>query len=172
MSNILSISKPVWTDNPAHPSKPGSTYSAAINVKNQRHISLENIDGSRWSLRMTVRDPYSLGLKSGEQIDLDDFFDGVLTACNLLLKEARLSIGTADTSLVDVSLDQPQDDVQVENRDGNVEVTARLNGGVRFSVKAELRGKDEIDEAQVREVLNMIHAVHAVKNLTIKTISD
>ena len=80
MSRMISISKPVWVDNPAQPSRPGTVTDAAIRVVNQRHLVFERGDGQTQSFKMIVRNPYSLGLKSGEPIDLYEFVDRVLTA--------------------------------------------------------------------------------------------
>ena len=140
-SNMVYIKKPVWIDSPAQPSGSGRITVAAIRVTNQQLLFFERGGESNQSLEMKVRDPYSLGLKSGEPIDLDEFVDRVLTACNLLLKEVRLSTVAADTSSADIVWD-----------DGGNYVKDRF--------EFELCSHEELDETRVLEVLGMIHAVY------------
>ena len=99
----MKIEKYVYIDDPASPSSPGFIQNATITIKNQRQLSLEDSDGPNQSRKMIIRDPNLLGLKSDEQMHADDFFNRVLTTCNLLLKHYRLSTVAADTIPVDIS---------------------------------------------------------------------
>lgn len=144
------ISKTVWVDDPAQPSRPSSTSDAVINVTNQKHLFLERGDGIRPPLTVTVRDPDSLGLESHEPIHRDEFVRRVLTACNLLLKETRLSTVASDTSSASI---------------GQM-ATATAEDAIFVDAWAEweVRSNEELDEAQVLEVLGMIHAVYDAKD--------
>lgn len=161
---MYSISKTVWVDDPAQPSRPSSTSDAVINVTNQKHLFLERGDGLRPPLTVTVRDPDSLGLESHEPIDIHEFVGRVLTACNLLLKEARLSTDMADTTPAEIGREGPQDSAHVEHTPGGMEYTVPVNLKVIMYPSVELCHIEELDEAQVLEVLGMIHTVYDTKN--------
>ena len=84
------ISKTVWVDDPAQPSRPRSTSDAVINVTNQKHLFLERGDGIRPPLTVTVRDPDSLGLESHEPIHRDEFVTYVCRAPHAVRLRALL----------------------------------------------------------------------------------
>lgn len=168
MGSMFSISKFVYADDPAQPSRPGSTSDATIHITNQKHLFFEKGDGPKPPLKMTIREPHSFGLKGSGDVALNKFVDRVLTACNLLLKETRLSTDAADTAPVDISQDRPQDGVRVENKPGRVNVAVTETIVVRARAEVELRSVEELDEAHVREVLDMTHAVYAAPNTSAK----
>lgn len=166
---MMSVSKPVWVDNPAQPSRPGTATDATIRVVNQRHLVFERGDGPMQSLKMIVRNPYSLGLKSGEPIDTDEFVDRMLTACNLLLKEVRLSTVPPDRSSASIDQDKPRDSGGVVDKSRAVnEIVWEMRDDIVVSDRAEfvMHSDEKLDETRVLEVLGMIHAVHAVKSPT------
>lgn len=142
---MVSVSKRVYVDDPAQPSRPSSTSNAVISVANQHHIFFEEIGGREpIPLEMTVHNPILLGLKGYEELDLNTFFERMLTACNLHIKHMRLSTVAADTEPVRVHWGRSRDEEAVGTR-----------------AMLALYGTEKLDESQVLVTLKIMNTVYA-----------
>ncbi|MYB47035.1 MAG: hypothetical protein F4X71_04790 [Cenarchaeum sp. SB0662_bin_33] len=161
----MTIKKFIHIDEPAQPSKPGLIHGAKIKIKNQRQIFLEGNKQPTQSLKMVIHEPRLLGLKNSDQLNLHDFFNRVITTCNLLLKNTRLSTDPTDTAPVEVCQSkQPPDIEQVQSMDDGVIFPASDTLKVRGRTEIELHSYEDLDEAHVCKVLDMLHAVYDAKD--------
>ena len=166
---MLSISKRVYMDDPAQPSRPGATSDATINVANQCHILFEEVDKRDSSLlKMTIRDPVLLGSTGYKESDPNTFFESVLTACNLHMEHMRLSTVAADTKPIEVHRDRPQDNVYIRRKPGKIEVTVKATVGVSSRATLALHSTERLDEPQVLDTVKMMHTIYADPNPSAK----
>ena len=166
---MMSISKRVYTGDPARPSKHDFTSGAKIKVVKQRHIFFEEVDGYEPPvLDMTIRDPDLLMPKGSKVIDYNEFFERVLTSCNLYLKNTRLSAVAADTQMVKTNLDPPEEDVNVKRTHDNVDISVYTKMGVILYPSISFYCNEDLDEEQIRTTLNAIHSVYDDENPSVK----
>lgn len=163
---MATISRPVYTDDPAQRSGPDHTYQATINVSNQHNIFF---NGENSVEKIVIHNPHVLGMKSSEQKDRDEFIEHVLLTCNLLLKHTRLSIHPSGKDIADFTPDERKPvGSTVEYGPDGPEIITHLNLCIDISTSIITNITEELDEARMRDVLNMINTVYDSKNLTMK----
>ena len=166
---MMSITKRVYAGDPAQPSRPDFTSGAKIKVVKQRHIFFEEIDGCEPPvLDMTIRDPDLLIPKGSKVIGYNEFFERVLTSCNLCLKNTRLSTVAADTQMVKTNPDPPRKDVSVKRTPDNMNISVYTEMEITLNASISFYHTEDLDEEQIRTTLNAICSVYDDENPSVK----
>ena len=164
MSDMGVLSMRVYVDDPSQPSRPGLTNQATINVSNQQCLFFE---GKYTVEKIVIHEPFTLGMRSGEQIDTHEFIKRVLMACNLLLEHMCLSINPSGTDIAVFApaVKKPVGPTIKHGPDGPV-ITLPENIRGTMSVSITANATEELDESRMRDVLDMVYAVYDDKNPT------
>ena len=118
---------------------------------------------------IVIREPHALGMGSNEQKYHQEFIERILIACNLLLKDARLSTNPSGTDMADFTPDKPKgSSVTVEYGPDGPVITVKDSIGIIESYSIGVATTDEFDEADVRGILGMMYAVFNDKNPSTK----
>ena len=159
MINTASISRTVYVHDIDNPPYSGHSMHVEIILTNGNHFEISNLlYDHQTSFTMAIKNSKLLGLTSISDNEIENFFDKVMLAFNLVMRSASFSRNKSDSSSAVLKLEPMSETTSNLTKDeqGNVKVVISETIGLRDSVHITGAFKEEINELRVLQILEKL----------------
>lgn len=137
-------------------------------LNNSHHINLIKKESNlQTKYVLSVSDPLPLGLLSGEDNAVKNFFENLILAFNLNLRLAAMSVLKGDISQIDTKFKHPEA-VKIEETLEGKRITISDTVFIKETVYITIKFAEEVDEKDVLTVLRLVNELYwrdVTKNL-------
>lgn len=161
------ISKTIYVYDTSNPPLPDRTTEAEIIIKNEKNLSLINWARvnpiSQYTLK--INDPKSFGLINTSQNNIECFFDDIILSCNLLMRYGAIIIYGANMSKFQTKVVKEKPELpKIEKTGSHTKISFNETIVITDSYMLGCSFKEEIDENEIKKILNIIQNIDLVKS--------
>jgi len=161
------ISKIIYVYDTSNPPLPDQTTNVEIIIKNGVNLNLVNWARASHISQYTLKisEPKSFGLTNASQNNIESFFDDIILSCNLLMRYGAIIIYSANINKFQTEfVKEKPEPVKVEKTGSHIKISVNETIVTTDSYMLGCSFKEEIDENEVKKILNIIQNVNLVKS--------